>query len=77
MQLIDGKATAAQIKAEIVVCKVPVDTVIQKAREVLYTGQVGDGKIFIYPVEQVIKVRTGSTGYDALQSEEMPEPEKA
>ncbi len=66
-----------KIKAEIVVCKVPVDTVIKTAREVLYTGQVGDGKIFVYPVEQVIKVRTGSTGYDALQSEEMPEPETA
>ena len=66
-----------KLKAEIVVCKVPVDTVIKTAREVLYTGQVGDGKIFVYPVEQVIKVRTGSTGYDALQSEEMPEPETA
>ena len=62
-----------KIKAEIVVCKVPVDTVVKTAREVLYTGQVGDGKIFIYPVEKVIKVRTGSVNYDALQSEEMPE----
>ncbi|MBQ6042200.1 MAG: ammonium transporter [Oscillospiraceae bacterium] len=62
-----------KIKAEIVVCKVPVDTVVKTAREVLYTGQVGDGKIFIYPVERVIKVRTGSVNYDALQSEEMPE----
>jgi Amt family ammonium transporter len=40
---------------------------------VLYTGQVGDGKIFTYPVEQVVKVRTGSVDYDALQSEELPE----
>ena len=62
-----------KIKAEIVVCKVPVDTVVKTAREVLYTGQVGDGKIFIYPVEKVIKVRTGSVNYDALQSEELPE----
>ncbi|MBR3267760.1 MAG: ammonium transporter [Oscillospiraceae bacterium] len=62
-----------KIKAEIVVCKVPVDTVVKTAREVLYTGQVGDGKIFIYPVERVIKVRTGSVNYDALQSEELPE----
>ncbi len=62
-----------KIKAEIVVCKVPVETVIKTAREVLYTGQVGDGKIFIYPVEKVIKVRTGSVNYDALQSEELPE----
>ena len=62
-----------KIKAEIVVCKVPVETVIRTAREVLYTGQVGDGKIFTYPVEQVVKVRTGSVNYDALQSEELPE----
>ena len=62
-----------KLKAEIVVCKVPVETVVKTAREVLYTGQVGDGKIFIYPVERVIKVRTGSEDYDALQSEEMPE----
>ncbi|HAG13777.1 MAG TPA: adenylate cyclase, partial [Ruminococcus sp.] len=62
-----------KIKAEIVVCKVPVETVIKTAREVLYTGQVGDGKIFTYPVEQVVKVRTGSVDYDALQSEELPE----
>ncbi len=62
-----------KIKAEIVVCKVPVETVIKTAREVLYTGQVGDGKIFTYPVEQVVKVRTGSVNYDALQSEELPE----
>ena len=51
----------------------PVDTVVKTAREVLYTGQVGDGRIFIYPVERVIKVRTGSVNYDALQSEEPPE----
>lgn len=62
-----------KLKAEIVVCKVPVEQVVKTAREVLYTGQVGDGKIFIYPVERVIKVRTGSVNYDALQSEEMPE----
>ncbi len=62
-----------KIKAEIVVCKVPVETVIKTAREVLYTGQVGDGKIFTYPVEHVVKVRTGSVNYDALQSEELPE----
>lgn len=64
-----------KIKAEIVVCKVPVETVIKTAREVLYTGQVGDGKIFTYPVEQVVKVRTGSVDYDALQSEELPDPD--
>ncbi len=62
-----------KVKAEIVVCKVPVETVIKTTREVLYTGQFGDGKIFTYPVEQVVKVRTGSVNYDALQSEELPE----
>ena len=64
-----------KVKAEIVVCKVPVETVIKTTREVLYTGQFGDGKIFTYPVEQVVKVRTGSVNYDALQSEELPEKE--
>ena len=62
-----------KVKAEIVVCKVPVETVIKTTREVLYTGQFGDGKIFTYPVELVVKVRTGSVNYDALQSEELPE----
>ena len=52
------------------VCKVPVDTVVATAKKVLYTGHIGDGKIFIYDVENVIKVRTGEEGYDALQDEE-------
>ena len=64
-----------KVKAEIVVCKVPVEQVIKTTREVLYTGQFGDGKIFTYPVEQVVKVRTGSVNYDALQNEELPEKE--
>ena len=50
-------------------CKVPVETVIKTARKVLYTGNLGDGKLFVYPVEQVVKVRTGSVNYDALQDE--------
>lgn len=58
-----------KIKVEIVVCKVPVRTVIDTAKAVLYTGHIGDGKIFIYDVENVIKVRTGEEGYDALQDE--------
>ncbi len=58
-----------KVKTEIVVSKVPVETVIKTAREVLYTGHIGDGKIFIYPVEQVIKVRTGAAGFAALQDE--------
>ena len=56
-----------KIKVEIVVSEVPVDLVVTAAKEVLYTGHIGDGKIFIYDVENVIKVRTGEEGYDALQ----------
>lgn len=56
-----------KIEVEIVVCKVPVRTVIETAKRVLYTGHIGDGKIFVYDVENVVKVRTGEEGYDALQ----------
>ena len=59
-----------KIKVEIVVSKVPVATVVESAKNALYTGHIGDGKIFVYPVENVIKVRTGESGYDALQDEE-------
>ena len=59
-----------KIKVEIVVTKVPVRTVIETAKKVLYTGHIGDGKIFIYNVENVIKVRTGEEGYAALQDVE-------
>ncbi len=56
-----------KIQVEIVVAKVPVEQVIAAAKKVLYTGHIGDGKIFIYDVENVVKVRTGERGYDALQ----------
>lgn len=59
-----------KVKVEIVVSKVPVRTVIDTAKKVLYTGNIGDGKIFIYNVENIIKVRTGEEGYDALQDVE-------
>jgi len=59
-----------KIKLDMVVCKIPVDTVIETVKKVLYTGKIGDGKIFVYDVENVIKVRTGEEGYDALQDEE-------
>ena len=59
-----------KIQVEIVVCKVPVKTVIDTAKKVLYTGHIGDGKIFVYDVENVIKVRTGEEGFDALQDVE-------
>ncbi len=58
-----------KIKVDIVVCKVPVRAVIDAAKDVLYTGHIGDGKIFIYDVENVVKVRTGEEGYDALQDD--------
>ena len=59
-----------KVQVEIVVSKVPVRTVIETAKKVLYTGHIGDGKIFVYDVENVIKVRTGEEGFDALQDVE-------
>lgn len=59
-----------KVQVDIVVCKVPVSLVISTAKKVLYTGHVGDGKIFVYDVENVVKVRTGEEGYDALQDVE-------
>ncbi|MDR1734049.1 MAG: ammonium transporter [Oscillospiraceae bacterium] len=56
-----------KIKVEIVVAKVPVATLIDAIKKTLYTGRVGDGKIFLYGVENVVKVRTGEEGFDALQ----------
>ncbi len=55
---------------EIVVSKVPVSLVIDTAKKVLYTGHIGDGKIFVYNVENVVKVRTGEEGTSALQDVE-------
>ena len=59
-----------KVQVEIVVSKVPVAQVVDTAKKVLYTGGIGDGKIFVYDVEDVVKVRTGEHGYDALQGEE-------
>ena len=59
-----------KVQVEIVVSKVPVAEVIDAAKKSLYTGRIGDGKIFVYDVENVVKVRTGEEGYDALQGEE-------
>ena len=59
-----------KIQVEIVVSKVPVRTVIETAKKTLYTGHIGDGKIFVYNVENVVKVRTGEEGYAALQDVE-------
>jgi len=59
-----------KVQVDIVVCKIPTETVVETVKKALYTGNVGDGKIFIYDVENVIKIRTGEEGYDALQDEE-------
>lgn len=56
-----------KLKVEIVVAKVPVDLVVNTARKVLFTGHIGDGKIFVYDVRNVVKVRTGEVDYDAMQ----------
>jgi Amt family ammonium transporter len=56
-----------KIQIDVVISKVPVELLVETARKVLYTGNIGDGKIFIFDVENVIKVRTGEQGYDALQ----------
>ena len=58
-----------KVQVDIVVSKVPVRLVIETAKRVLHTGHIGDGKIFITDVENVVRVRTGEEGYDALQSE--------
>ena len=58
-----------KVKVEFVICKVPVELAIKTAIDSVYTGNIGDGKIFVYDVEDVIKVRTGERGYDALQDE--------
>ncbi len=59
-----------KVKVEVIVSKVPVAEVVKAAKKALYTGSIGDGKIFVYDVENVIKVRTGEEGFDALQGEE-------
>ena len=57
-------------QVEMVISSVPVMDVINATRKALYTGHIGDGKIFVYDVENVVKVRTGESGYDALQGED-------
>ncbi|MCQ5386220.1 P-II family nitrogen regulator [Hungatella hathewayi] len=59
-----------KVKIEVVVAKVPVEEVVSTARKVLYTGHIGDGKIFIYDVRDSVKIRTGETGYDAMQGDQ-------
>ncbi len=59
-----------KVQMDIVVSAIPVREVIETAKKVLYTGHIGDGKIFVYDVENVVKIRTGEEGYDALQDVE-------
>ena len=59
-----------KVKVEVVVSKIPVESVIDAAKKALYTGHIGDGKIFVYPVEKVVKIRTGEEDFDALQDVE-------
>ena len=56
-----------KVKIEIVVSLVPVEKVVEAAKAVLHTGQIGDGKVFVYDIENVVKIRTGEEGYLALQ----------
>ena len=59
-----------KVKVEVVVSKIPVEAVIEAAKKTLYTGHIGDGKIFVYPVEKVVKIRTGEEDFAALQDVE-------
>lgn len=56
----------AGIKIEIVVCEVPVTTVVETVKKICCTGKVGDGKIFIYPIENAVRIRTGEEGDIAI-----------
>ena len=58
-----------KVKIEIIVCEVPVQKVIDVATKILRTGKIGDGKIFVYDVKEVVKIRTGATGKEALKNE--------
>ena len=59
-----------KVQVDIVVCKIPTQTLVDTVKKALYTGNMGDGKIFIYDVENVIRISTGEEGYDALQDKE-------
>ena len=59
-----------KIKLEVVVSGIPVESVVEAAKKTLYTGKIGDGKIFVYPVSRVVKIRTGEEDFAALQDVE-------
>ncbi len=58
-----------KVKIETVICEVPVDLVVETAKKILNTGKIGDGKIFVYEVANVIRIRTGEEGRAALQND--------
>ncbi len=64
-----GSRLLPKVKIDIVICKIPVETLVRTVQDTFYTGNIGDGKIFIYDVEDVVKIRTGERGYNALQDE--------
>ena len=59
-----------KVKVEVIVSRIPVESVIEAAKKALYTGHIGDGKIFVYSVDKVVKVRTGEEDFAALQDVE-------
>ena len=59
-----------KVKVEVVVSRIPVENVVEAAKKALYTGHIGDGKIFVYNVDRVVKVRTGEEDFAALQDVE-------
>ena len=59
-----------KMKIEVIVGNIPVEQVIETAKKALYTGHIGDGKIFVYDVRKVVKVRTGEEDMDALRDVE-------
>lgn len=64
-----GMTLLPKMKVEVAVSKVPVRTVLETAKAALRTGHIGDGKMFVYDVENVVRIRTGEEGYDALQDD--------
>ena len=58
-----------KVKVEVIVGNIPVENIIEAAKKALYTGHIGDGKIFVYDVKNVVKVRTGEVGREALIDE--------
>lgn len=59
-----------KVKVEVIVASIPVEDVIEAAKKTLYTGHIGDGKIFVYNVDRVVKIRTGEEDFEALEDVE-------